>query len=513
MQAQNDLQTTWTIDLPNEAATLALAPRIQPLVGPNDLVTLSGDLGAGKTTFARALVRLLVKEPELEVPSPTFTLMQVYQAPAFPVVHADLYRIRDASELSELGWEEAADGAVLIVDWATKAGELPRDRLDIELAMTSGRDPGRRKATITGHGAFAERVARARNIQALLDRSGWGSAERAFMLGDASVRAYERLTNPDGAKAILMISPPRPDGPPVRNGKPYSAIARLAEDIRPFIAVDEALRAQKLSAPAIYAYDAQAGLAVLEDFGAEPVVDDNGPMPERYAEATAVLASLHARSLPSELPLKREEAYRVPPYDIDALMIEIELVLEWYAPHMARVQLSSSARAAFINLWRPLLQQICAGPTTWALRDYHSPNLIWLPEREGLRRVGVIDFQDCVLGHPAYDVVSLLQDARVTVSDELELKLLSHYARLRRAQTPDFNMMDFARAYAVMGAQRATKILGIFARLDRRDGKPQYLAHLPRVERYLTKDLNHPELAPLRAWYETHLPRALAARP
>ncbi len=513
MQAQNDLQTTWTIDLPNEAATLALAPRIQPLVGPNDLVTLSGDLGAGKTTFARALVRLLVKEPELEVPSPTFTLMQVYQAPAFPVVHADLYRIRDASELSELGWEEAADGAVLIVEWATKAGELPHDRLDIELAMTSGRDPGRRKATITGHGAFAERVARARNIQALLDRSGWGSAERAFMLGDASVRAYERLTNPDGAKAILMISPPRPDGPPVRNGKPYSAIARLAEDIRPFIAVDEALRAQKLSAPAIYAYDAQAGLAVLEDFGAEPVVDDNGPMPERYAEATAVLASLHARSLPSELPLKREEAYRVPPYDIDALMIEIELVLEWYAPHMARVQLSSSARAAFINLWRPLLQQICAGPTTWALRDYHSPNLIWLPEREGLRRVGVIDFQDCVLGHPAYDVVSLLQDARVTVSDELELKLLSHYARLRRAQTPDFNMMDFARAYAVMGAQRATKILGIFARLDRRDGKPQYLAHLPRVERYLTKDLNHPELAPLRAWYETHLPRALAARP
>ena len=125
MQAQNDLQTTWTIDLPNEAATLALAPRIQPLVGPNDLVTLSGDLGAGKTTFARALVRLLVKEPELEVPSPTFTLMQVYQAPAFPVVHADLYRIRDASELSELGWEEAADGAVLIVDWATKAGSMP----------------------------------------------------------------------------------------------------------------------------------------------------------------------------------------------------------------------------------------------------------------------------------------------------------------------------------------------------------------------------------------------------
>jgi aminoglycoside/choline kinase family phosphotransferase len=279
-----------------------------------------------------------------------------------------------------------------------------------------------------------------------------------------------------------------------------------------FIAVDLALRAQDLSAPEIYAYDLEAGLAVLEDFGAEPVVDDHGPISDRYAEATAALAILHGSDLPSDLPLDDEAIYRVPVYDIDALLIEVELILEWYAPHVARTPLSSSARAAFVNLWRPVIQQICAAPTTWALRDYHSPNLIWLPEREGLQKVGIIDFQDCVLGHPAYDLVSLLQDARVTVSDDLELKLLSHYARLRRDETPEFNMMDFARAYAALGAQRATKILGIFARLDRRDGKPHYLAHLPRVERYLAKDLAHPDLAPLRAWYETHLPRAVSSR-
>jgi hypothetical protein len=512
MQASADHETIWKIDLPDEAATLDLAQRILPLAKANDLITLSGDLGAGKTTFARALIRLLTNDPQLEVPSPTFTLMQVYQTPAFPVVHADLYRIRDASELAELGWDEAAEGALLIVEWADKAGGLPPDRLDVSLAMASPRDPNQRVATITGHGAFAARVARARDIQALLERSGWGDAHRAFMLGDASVRAYERLTKPDGAQAILMISPPRPDGPPVRNGKPYSAIARLAEDIRPFIAVDLALLAQDLSAPRIYAHDMEAGLAVLEDFGAQPVVDEQGPIPDRYAQATAVLATLHARDLPTHLPLDEQEAYRVPVYDIDALLIEIELVLEWYAPHVARAPLSSSARAAFVNLWRPLLQQICAAPATWSLRDYHSPNLIWLPEREGVRQIGIIDFQDCVLGHPAYDLVSLLQDARVTVSDDLELKLLSYYARLRRNDTPDFNMMDFARSYAVLGAQRATKILGIFARLDRRDGKPQYLAHLPRVEAYLAKDLAHPDLAALRGWYQTHLPRAVSAR-
>ncbi len=512
MQGSSDNETIWKIDLPGEAATLELARRIMPLVGPNDLVTLSGDLGAGKTTFARALIRLLTNDPQLEVPSPTFTLMQVYQTPAFPVVHADLYRIRDPSELAELGWDEAAEGALLIVEWADKAGGLPPDRLDISLSLASGRDPNQRMVAITGHGAFSARVGRARDIQALLERSGWGDARRTFMLGDASVRAYERLTKPDGAKAILMISPPRPDGPPVRNGKPYSAIARLAEDIRPFIAVDLALRAQDLSAPEIYACDMEAGLAVLEDFGAEPVADERGPIPDRYGESTAALAALHARDLPSYLPLDEEATYRVPVYDIDALLIEIELILEWYAPHVARAPLSSSARAAFVNLWRPLLQQICAAPTTWSLRDYHSPNLIWLPEREGVRKVGIIDFQDCVLGHPAYDLVSLLQDARVTVSDELELKLLGYYARLRQADTPDFNMTDFARAYAVLGAQRATKILGIFARLDRRDGKPQYLAHIPRVERYLAKDLAHPDLAPLRAWYENHLPRAVSSR-
>ncbi|MFZ4532283.1 MAG: aminoglycoside phosphotransferase family protein, partial [Alsobacter sp.] len=141
---------------------------------------------------------------------------------------------------------------------------------------------------------------------------------------------------------------------------------------------------------------------------------------------------------------------------------------------------------------------------------YHSPNLMWLPEREGLARIGLLDFQDAVLGHPAYDVVSLLQDARVDVAEDLELRLLGHYARQRRAAQPEFDMGAFARAYAVFGAQRATKILGIFARLDRRDGKPAYLRHLPRIEHYIRRDLAHPVLADLKVWYETHLPGLIA---
>jgi aminoglycoside/choline kinase family phosphotransferase len=140
------------------------------------------------------------------------------------------------------------------------------------------------------------------------------------------------------------------------------------------------------------------------------------------------------------------------------------------------------------------------------LRDYHSPNLIWMPERDGLARVGLVDFQDCVMGHPAYDVASLLQDARVTVPDELEIRLLGHYAQTRRAASPDFEMAGFARAYAILGAQRATKILGIFARLDKRDGKPQYLAHLPRIWAYLQRCLAHPALAKVKRWVDDRVP-------
>jgi N-acetylmuramate 1-kinase len=148
---------------------------------------------------------------------------------------------------------------------------------------------------------------------------------------------------------------------------------------------------------------------------------------------------------------------------------------------------------------------VLEAPQSWVLRDYHSPNLLWLAEREGLARVGVLDFQDAVLGTAAYDLASLLQDARVDVHEGLEITLLGRYARLRREAMLDFDTADFVKLYATVAAQRATKILGIFARLDVRDGKPQYLRHMPRIWGYLQRSLAHPALAS-REWYTTHVP-------
>jgi tRNA threonylcarbamoyl adenosine modification protein YjeE len=501
----------WHVALADQAATEALARLVAQELKPGDLVGLSGGLGAGKTTFARAVVRALAGDPALEVPSPTFTLMQVYETRAGSVVHADLYRLGGPAELAELGFDEIADQAITIVEWPERGeGALPTTRLAVALDLDPAAGPDGRKAVLTGTGAFAPRLERVKAVQLLLEGAGWADARRILLQGDASTRAYERLVKPSGERAILMISPPRPDGPPVRRGRPYSAIAKLAETVHAFAAVDRGLASLGFSVPTIFAEDLDAGLLLIEDLGEEPVVDAEGPIPDRYAEATHLLAALHARTLPEALPVGGRE-HTLPPYDLEAYLIEVELLVDWYVPHVLGSHVSGSVRSDFVNLWTEALAEILAAPQTWTLRDYHSPNLLWLPNREGLRQVGLLDFQDAVLGHPGYDVASLLQDARVSVPADLELKLLGLYARERRASEASFDMAAFARAYAILGAQRATKILGIFARLDKRDGKPQYLKHLPRIEAYLARDLAHPALSRLKGWYDAHLPRLTAA--
>ena len=498
---------SFTVALADEQATRRLMADVACAIEPGDLITLSGDLGAGKTTFARALIRHLAGNPDIEVPSPTFTLMQAYELPRFALIHADLYRLSGPSEMAELGFEEFGDDAVTVLEWPDRAeGQLAPDRLDIAFTLAPDKGPTFRHAVITGHGAFAARAERIGAIRRFLEISGFASATRQRIQGDASSRSYERLVR-DGASYVLMNSPKRPDGPPVRDGKPYSAIAHLAESVTPFIALARGLHERGFSAPKIFAADSADGLIVLEDLGNELVVDGEPPAPieARYAVATDVLAALHQLNLPDKLPVSPGVTYRVPRYDIDAMLIEVDLLLDWYLPKL-ETKVLPGQRAAYAALWRAALKPALAAAPTWVLRDYHSPNLLWLPEREGIKRIGLLDFQDAVLGSGAYDVASLLQDARVDVPEKLEITLLSRYLRARHTADASFDAAAFAALYATMAAQRASKILGIFARLERRDHKPQYLRHLPRVWGYLQRSLAHPALAPLKAWYDAHVP-------
>ena len=273
----------------------------------------------------------------------------------------------------------------------------------------------------------------------------------------------------------------------------------------PYVALAQGLRDRNLSAPAILQADLEHGFLVMEDLGDDRIVagDPPAPIEERYEAAVDLLLSLHRRKLPERLPVAPRKEYFLPSYDMDAFLIEAELWLHWYLTS-AEVRVTDRLREEFTRLWRDALQPAIEAPPTWVLRDYHSPNLV--ASRAGQRGAHrPARLQDAMMGPAAYDLASLLQDARVDVPEPLEVALFSRYVR-GRLYDQRFDAAGFARLYATLAAQRATKILGIFARLDRRDGKPQYLRHIPRLLRYLNRSLAHPDLAPLKAWYAANLP-------
>jgi aminoglycoside/choline kinase family phosphotransferase len=361
--------------------------------------------------------------------------------------------------------------------------------------------------TLEGSGRWRRRLERFALWRNFVESAGWADAWPVYAAGDASPRSYVRLrgARQGGVNSALVMDWPRqPDGPPVRGALPYSQIAHLAEDVRPFVAVARALREAGVAAPRIYAQDLERGFLLLEDFGDGGFTRD-GVLEERYRAAVDVLLRLRTKPPPRELPFG-EGTHVLPRYDQEALTIETELLLDWFLPALKDEAPSPALREEFVRLWRAQFDWLLTGPKGWVLRDFHSPNLIWRPDQTGLARVGVIDFQDAVLGHPAYDLVSLLQDARQDVAAEQEADLFAAYCQGAAELDPGFDRDAFTRAYALLGAQRNTKVLGIFARLARRDGKRAYLRHIPRVARYLDRNLEHPALSDLKAWRRRELP-------
>jgi tRNA threonylcarbamoyl adenosine modification protein YjeE len=499
------------IDDLSEEGLAALAGALAPRLRPGDFLALHGDLGAGKTTFARFLIRALLGRPEEEVPSPTFALVQPYEGPRFPISHFDFYRLSSAGEADELGLDDALASGLAIAEWPERLGaRLPADRLDIGLADTGA--PTTRRIALTGRGSWAARLDRFAQAQRFIAEKGWAGASQTYVNGDASPRGYTRLTRNDET-AILMDWPKAPDGPPIRSGLPYSQIAHLAEGVGPFIAVARALREAGLAAPRIDAEDTRRGFLLIEDFGDAVftrLAAEGADMLPLYRLAVDALLLLRRATPPAAMPVDGG-AHALPAYDREALGIETELLVDWFLPAISGAETPPDTRATFAALWSEQFDWLLAEPAGWLLRDYHSPNLVLRSDRQGLDRLGILDFQDALRGHAAFDLVSLLQDARLDLPPGLEPELLAYYCERARAADPAFDETAFTRAYRLLGAQRNTKILGIFARLARRDGKRAYLRHMPRVARYLTSDLQHSALARLKSWYENELPGDIAS--
>ena len=500
----------------DEAGLARIAELAALSARPGDMIALGGELGAGKTTFARAFVRAVLDDPGVEVPSPTFSLLQTYASPRFAIAHLDLYRLAQAADLGEVIGDDNLRSAVTVVEWPDRASSLhPSSRLDVAIAETDR--PTLRNLELVGHGAWAPRLARLGEVRAFLQRElgeeAWAGARLAYLQGDASPRAYARIRR-DDASRVLMNAPRMPDGPPIRAGLPYSRIAHLAEDVRPFVAVGRALEARGIAAPHIHAHDMDAGLLLLEDLGDLTLgraVGEGISQRQLWGAAVDTLVAIRRAGAATTLPLPDGASHALPAYDREALGIETGLLLDWYWPMLQGRPPAASVCAAFTALWEAEFDRLLALPQGLVLRDFHSPNLMWRPEQQGVARIGVLDFQDALRGPWAYDLVSLLQDARVDVPQSLEAELFARYCDRIAAIEPDFDRTSFAYAYAALGAQRNTKILGIFARLARRDGKTVYLQHIPRIWSYLERDLAAPALAPLRAWYDRHFPQAVRA--
>lgn len=319
-----------------------------------------------------------------------------------------------------------------------------------------------------------------------LQRASWGDAARSKLAGDASFRKYERL-NRNGEPAVLMDAPPP------------------QEDVRPFLRIARHLTTLGYSAPRILAEDAEHGFLLLEDLGDDlfaRLLKSGGGERMLYEAAIDFLLDLHRHPAPADLA----------PYDEGRLIDEAELFIDWYLPALTGHETPASQRQAFRFLLGMLVPEVgldaMPDKRILVLRDFHAENLIWLPQRSGPARLGLLDFQDAVAGHPAYDLVSLLEDARRDVDPSLAETMLQRYIA-----GSDVDDRAFRRAYAVLGAQRNIRIIGIFTRLWKRDGKPHYQSFMPRMWGLLERDLAHPALANLRGWIDAMVPPELRRQP
>jgi tRNA threonylcarbamoyl adenosine modification protein YjeE len=485
-----------TLVLAGEAQTIEFGEDLALALKQGDCVALSGDLGAGKSTLARALIRAMADDADLEVPSPTFTLVQTYDL-RIPIAHFDLYRLADSSELDELGFDEALSSGICLVEWPEMAGDLlPRDRVTLKLEQ----EGSGRRATVTAPEATLARIRRVLAIRDFLGLHGYADARRRFLTGDASMRAYESIVTVNEETLILMDWPKRPQGPPVLDGKPYPKVAHIAEDAYPFVAISKYLRGIGLSAPEVLHVDYEQGILLIEDLGHEGVLDEDGqPIAERYRESVVALAFLHGHQMQQDLPIEGGPIHHVPDFDPTAMKMEARLLLDWYLPWARGSQPSEDERQEYLAIWDGLIAELSGAERNLLLRDFHSPNIIWRPGQSGVRRAGLIDFQDAMIGPTAYDVASIVQDARVDIAKPLADQMMVDYVTLRRS-LGDFDAPVFLKAWAIMAAQRNCKLAGLWVRLKERDGKPQYLQHMPRTLRHLSAALAHDALAPLRDW-------------
>ncbi|WBU63820.1 tRNA (adenosine(37)-N6)-threonylcarbamoyltransferase complex ATPase subunit type 1 TsaE [Paracoccus aerodenitrificans] len=438
--------------------TEALGRAIATELRAGDTILFEGPVGAGKSLLARTLIRAHLNNPSEDVPSPTFTLVQTYDADV-PVWHADLYRLTDPAEIEELGLTDAMSGSITLIEWPDRM-ERVDDALTIRLSTLP--DPEIRHIELLGDAGRWSHIVRAAQRAAFIQSADWADARVEFLAGDASARRYFRLTGEKG-QAVLMDADP--------------------ETLASYLAMTLWLEERGFTVPQIHAADRTLGLALIEDFGDAQlarVIDAQPMMAEPlYTRIASLLARLSSYPpAPGILALDGPEMAR-----------QVGLFAEWY-PSAAGAGQEAQQAADQIGLCiEKLHARLCAdmAPVT-SLRDFHAENIILTPDD----RLGLLDFQDAVAAHPGYDLASALHDPRRTLSEQVEQATIARFL-----DETGLDPHRFRPAFALLSAQRNLRIMGIFTRLCLRDGKTRYLDFMPRSWQLIQKVLALPELAEL----------------
>mgnify|MGYP000715240590 CR=1 FL=1 len=451
-----------TLDHADADLTACLARVMAALLKPGDVIALEGPVGAGKTHFARAFIRARQGDLAEDVPSPTFTLVQTYDDPmGTEIWHADLYRLSHPDELVELGLDEAMRDSIVLIEWPDHGGPLS-DPLILGLEPIAG-FPDLRRIALSGSDARWGVMARLPAIARLIHRAQWAEARLIPLAGDASSRRYFRLQGGDRSAVLMDAAPGTTDS---------------------YVAMTQWLRHRDLHAPEIIAADQVEGLLLLEDLGddlvARVLAAEPALAPRIYGRMTDLLIELHGHAPPDwVLRLDGPELAR-----------QVGLFAEYYPAAAGAPGKGADVAAVIEALHAELAEDM---PAVLGLRDFHAENLVW----RGDAPLGLLDFQDAVAVHPAYDLVSGLQDARRDVDPAIEAVEIARYIAATGVDGDRFRA-----AYALLGAQRSLRIMGIFTRLAQRDGKRRYLAFMPRVWDAIQRNLTHPALAPLAAALE-----------
>ncbi|MDG2187302.1 MAG: tRNA (adenosine(37)-N6)-threonylcarbamoyltransferase complex ATPase subunit type 1 TsaE [Hyphomicrobiales bacterium] len=466
-----------------------LAKTISSNLEKGDIIALIGEIGSGKTTLSKFLINQLTSIEINQINSPTFNLYQSYNKNNVLVNHYDFYRIEKYQDLDEIDLEDSYKNGITIIEWADKyINALTQDYIEIHLTEKLSY----REYKITPKGKLRKRIKNINSLDNFLKKTNLKINKLEDIYGDASKRKYCRLHLEDKTLILMDSSQEKKKINPTK----------LSTSISDYIHICKYLEKINIRVPELFYTDIKREYLIEEDFGdlkySHIISKEN--FKELYQPAIDTLLHISEIHHPNNLEVNGK-TYDIPEYDKKIYLNEVEIFIKFYWPFIKGTICTSAIEKEFMDIWNELLIKISSDKSL-VLRDFHSPNLMLLKDEENHKKCGVIDFQDALLGHPIYDLVSLCQDARITISEEEETFLIETYKSKFNFNNYQFDRSNFIDHYCILGTQRSMKILGIFARLSILDSRNDYLVHMPRVINYIKRNMQNSNLSDLSKWLD-----------